>query len=202
MVRKSDPRKREQLLAAALKLFVEKGVENTSTAEIAREAGTASGTLFLYFPTKQELVSALVLKIARDQSMSMDGVIDPEASANETFEAIWRKIIGWFLENMEAYRFQQQVRDTVLVPQEVAEESGKFFGYFYAAIRKGLDEGAIKPYPLEILGGFLYQDIVAVMNLLKVQPDGAIREETIRLGFEIFWNGIKAAGNAAQGELE
>lgn len=200
MVRKSDPRKREQLLTAALKLFVEKGVENTSTAEIAKAAGTASGTLFLYFPSKQDLVSELVLKIARDQSESMNGVMDPSAHAKETFEAIWNRIINWFLENMEAYLYQQQVRDTTLVPQEVVEESGKFFGYFYAAIQKGLDEGAIKPYPLEILGGFLYQDIVAVMNILKAQTDAAIREETIHLGFEIFWNGIKTTRNDAQGE--
>ncbi len=200
MVRKSDPQKRMQLLTAALRLFVEKGVENTSTAEIAKAAGTASGTLFLYFPTKQDLVSELVLKIARDQSESMDGVMDPSVPAKETFEAIWHRIIGWFLENMDAYLYQQQVRDTALVPQEVVEESGRFFGYFYAATQKGLDEGAIKPYPLEILGGFLYQDIVAVMNILKAQPDAAIREETIHMGFEIFWNGIKARQTTAQGE--
>lgn len=191
MVRSLNPQRREQYLAAALKLFVEKGVENTSTSEIAKAAGTASGTLFLYFPTKQDLVSALVLKIAKDQSVAMNGLVDPSVTAKETFDRLWRGIIRWFMNNMDAYSYQQQVRDTTLVPQNVADESGKYFGYFYAAIQKGLDEGSIKPYPLEILGGFLYQDIVAVMNLLKVQADPAKQEETIQSGFEIFWNGIK-----------
>jgi len=200
MVRNLDPQKRELFLNVALKLFVEKGVENTSTAEITRSAGTAAGTLFLYFPTKQDLVSALVLKIARDQSDAMSGVVNLSAAAKESFYAIWRGIIDWFLKHMDAYLFQQQVRDTNLVPQEVAEESGKYFGYFYGALQKGLDEGSIKPYSLEILGVFLYQDIVAVMNILKTQPDSAWREETINAGFDIFWNGIKVNGPAMQGE--
>lgn len=191
MVRSLNPQRREQFLAAALMLFVERGVENTSTSEIAKAAGTASGTLFLYFPTKQDLVSALVLKIAKDQSEAMNGLVDPSITAKDTFEKLWQGIIGWFLENMDAYRFQQQVRDTTLVPQDVAEESGKYFGYFYTAIQKGLDEGSIRLYPLEILGGFLYQDVVAVMNLLKFQPDPVKQQETIQSGFEIFWNGIR-----------
>ncbi|TLM97342.1 TetR/AcrR family transcriptional regulator, partial [bacterium] len=176
--------------------------ENTSTSEIAKAAGTAAGTLFLYFPTKQDLVSALVLKIAKDQSEAMNNFVDPSVTAEETFETLWREIIGWFLENMDAYRFQQQVRDTNLVPQDVSEESGKYFGYFYSAIQKGLDEGKIKPYSLEILGGFLYQDIVAVMNLLKVQPDPSKQEETIQTGFEIFWNGIKIDNELRKEELK
>ena len=60
----------------------------------ASAAGTASGTLFLYFPTKQDLVSALVLKIAKDQSEAMNNFVDPSVTAEETFETLWREIIG------------------------------------------------------------------------------------------------------------
>ena len=60
MIRKLALDKRENFLNAALKLFVANGVQNTSTAAIAKEAGTASGTLFLYFPTKQDLLDELV----------------------------------------------------------------------------------------------------------------------------------------------
>jgi hypothetical protein len=41
-----------------------------------------------------------------------------------------------------------------------------------------------------LIGGFLYHDVVAVMNLLKAQPQADRRASLIRLGFEIFWNGI------------
>lgn len=191
MIRKLIADKRENLLNAALKLFVANGVQNTSTAAIAKEAGTAAGTLFLYFPTKQDLINELVLKIGRDQSEYLKALLDPSLSVRDTFFTIWSGSIHWFLDNIEAYEFNQQVRDTGWVDGATVRESGKFFDYFYDAIQKGLDEGALKPYPLEVLGGFLYQDIVAVMNLLRAQSSPKKQNETIQVGFDIFWDGIR-----------
>jgi hypothetical protein len=109
----------------------------------------------------------------------------------ETFFAIWDGSVHWFLANMEAYQYVQQVRDSGLIAESVVRESEQFFDYFYAAIQRGLDEGCIKPYPIELIGGVLYQNIVAVMNLIHRQPDSAKHEEYIQTGFEIFWDGIK-----------
>jgi AcrR family transcriptional regulator len=46
---------KKAILAAALKLFAEKGFYNTSTRAISRKAGIAEGTLFNYFETKEDL---------------------------------------------------------------------------------------------------------------------------------------------------
>jgi TetR/AcrR family transcriptional regulator len=49
-----------ELLAAALDLFVEKGFAATRAEEVAQRAGVSKGTLFLYFPSKDELFKAVV----------------------------------------------------------------------------------------------------------------------------------------------
>jgi len=49
-----------ELLAAALDLFVEKGFAATRVEEVAARAGVSKGTLFLYFPSKEELFKAVV----------------------------------------------------------------------------------------------------------------------------------------------
>ena len=49
-----------ELLEAALSLFVEKGFAATRVEEVAARAGVSKGTLFLYFPSKEELFKALV----------------------------------------------------------------------------------------------------------------------------------------------
>ena len=49
-----------ELLAAALDLFVEKGFAATRVEEVAQRAGVSKGTLFLYFPSKEELFKAVV----------------------------------------------------------------------------------------------------------------------------------------------
>ena len=191
MVRTRDPKRREKFLNAALQLFVSKGVQNTSTSDIAKEAGSAAGTLFLYFPTKQDLIHELVLKISQEQSEAINNLLDPALNARDTFAAIWRGSIHWFMDHMDAYRYVQQVRDSGMIRDDIARESGKFLAYYYAAVEKGLAEAAIRPYPAELIGGVLYQHVVAVMNLIRTQPDPAMREQYIEQGFEIFWNGIK-----------
>ncbi|MDD5028397.1 MAG: TetR/AcrR family transcriptional regulator [Rhodoferax sp.] len=57
--RRKDARPGE-LLAAALDLFVEKGFAATRVEEVAHRAGVSKGTLFLYFPSKEELFKAVV----------------------------------------------------------------------------------------------------------------------------------------------
>ncbi len=49
-----------ELLEAALDLFVEKGYTATRVEEVAARAGVSKGTLFLYFPSKEELFKAVV----------------------------------------------------------------------------------------------------------------------------------------------
>ncbi|MFP5467083.1 MAG: TetR family transcriptional regulator [Gammaproteobacteria bacterium] len=49
-----------ELLDAALSLFVEKGYAATRVEEVAARAGVSKGTLFLYFPSKEDLFKAVV----------------------------------------------------------------------------------------------------------------------------------------------
>jgi AcrR family transcriptional regulator len=62
----SAPRQRrkqarpQELLDAALTLFVEKGYAATKAEEVAQHAGVSKGTLYLYYPSKEELFKAVV----------------------------------------------------------------------------------------------------------------------------------------------
>ena len=51
--------KRQRLLTESLRLFREKGFEQTTVAEITQAAGVAKGTFFNYFPTKEDVLLAL-----------------------------------------------------------------------------------------------------------------------------------------------
>jgi AcrR family transcriptional regulator len=50
----------QQLLDAALALFVEKGFAATRSEEVAHQAGVSKGTLYLYYPSKEELFKAVI----------------------------------------------------------------------------------------------------------------------------------------------
>jgi AcrR family transcriptional regulator len=57
--RRKDARPQE-LLDAALELFVEKGFAATRSEEVAARAGVSKGTLYLYYPSKEELLKAVI----------------------------------------------------------------------------------------------------------------------------------------------
>jgi TetR/AcrR family transcriptional repressor of nem operon len=73
---------RERILVSALNLFAEKGYLSTSIADILKAAGAHSGSLYHFFPTKQDLLLA-VLCLYRDGIEPMllapawEGVSDP-----------------------------------------------------------------------------------------------------------------------------
>ena len=50
----------QELLDAALALFVEKGFAATRSEEVAVRAGVSKGTLYLYYPSKEELLKAVI----------------------------------------------------------------------------------------------------------------------------------------------
>ena len=52
--------RRAQIVEAALGLFARQGFDGTSTKQIARSAGVAEGLIFHYFPTKAQLLTAVL----------------------------------------------------------------------------------------------------------------------------------------------
>ncbi len=50
----------QELLDAALELFVEKGFAATRIEQVAARAGVSKGTLYLYYPSKEELLKAVI----------------------------------------------------------------------------------------------------------------------------------------------
>ena len=61
----SASNRREQLLRCALKVAAQRGLGRTGHTEIAREAGVAVSSVFLYFSTRQALRVAIVEEVGR-----------------------------------------------------------------------------------------------------------------------------------------
>ena len=59
MSKAKDEGKRQNILQAATKIFGSKGFKATKISEIAKEAGVADGTIYLYFQNKEDLLSAV-----------------------------------------------------------------------------------------------------------------------------------------------
>jgi len=63
--------RKEQLLAAAERVFAQKGFNQSTIAEIAREAGVSDATIYEYFPNKEELLFSIPLETTRQGKESL-----------------------------------------------------------------------------------------------------------------------------------
>ncbi|HZG53984.1 MAG TPA: TetR/AcrR family transcriptional regulator [Pyrinomonadaceae bacterium] len=137
--RASVPDKREAILRAATKVFAENGYFNSKVADVARGAGVADGTVYLYFKSKEEILRSIFER----------GVNDAVAAARAETAALddprekLRRIARLHLERLGADR------DLAVVFQVELRGSTKFMEEFSAAglaeylrlIRETLEEG-------------------------------------------------------------
>src|SRR5512138_2896872 len=60
------PAKRDAILRAAIDVFAERGFFNAQVADVARAAGVAAGTVYLYFRSKEDLLISIFERSMRD----------------------------------------------------------------------------------------------------------------------------------------
>ena len=83
-----------ELLEAALDLFVEKGYAATRVEEVALRAGVSKGTLFLYFPSKEDLFKAVVREnVVAPVAQGAAEVAQYQGSSSELIE--WMMLQWW-----------------------------------------------------------------------------------------------------------
>ena len=92
-VRRKEARP-EEITAAALTLFVEKGYANTRLEDVAAQAGVSKGTLYLYFANKQELFKAVVREGLVSPISEVRGMIDQYEG--KAFDLLGMVLRGWW----------------------------------------------------------------------------------------------------------
>lgn len=67
--------RRGEIVAAASRVFAERGVANTAVSDIVKEAGIAQGTFYLYFDSKDDVVLAVVEQVGSHLLTAIDAAV-------------------------------------------------------------------------------------------------------------------------------
>jgi TetR/AcrR family fatty acid metabolism transcriptional regulator len=131
--------KREAILRSAIKVFAQKGYFNSKVSDIAKEAGIADGTVYLYFKSKEEILHS-VFDRAMEEFIA-EG--KREIAAIETADGRLQRIAQLHLEKLGADRdlavvFQVELRGSTKFMEEF---SGGGFAEYLDIIKKTIEEG-------------------------------------------------------------
>ena len=77
------PGKRERILRAAIDVFAESGYFNAKVTDIAKAAGVADGTIYLYFDGKEELLTTIFREHTRNYLQSLERDLAPVGRPEE-----------------------------------------------------------------------------------------------------------------------
>jgi AcrR family transcriptional regulator len=133
-------RRRAEILAAAARIFADKGYANTTTREIAEAADVAEGTLYNYFANKREILLAIALEteapmeaavMATEHIQDRDSVVflvERALNLQESQVEFWRSLLAeaWvddaILQQFVAIRLQRTHRRlTAFIAERVAD---------------------------------------------------------------------------------
>ncbi len=97
-------RQRQEMLAAALDLFSQKGYHNVSMQEIAEKAEFAIGTLYKFFQNKEDLYKALVRELSDKFETSITRAIEQSQDEVEKLRSYVRAKTEVFCRNLPFIR--------------------------------------------------------------------------------------------------
>ena len=183
--------KQEQILQAALKLFVEFGFHGTPTSKIAQLAGVSNGTLFHYYKTKDELVVALYLYIKRNLSACLDVAPKEGGTIKASFKRMYLSSLNWAMEFPQEFRFTQQFHSSPYLSMIPNEELEKYTGNLMKHMQAAMTAKVLKPLPVDLLFTLLSNHISGINEYLtNSNLDTKQQTELINLSFDLVWDMI------------
>jgi TetR/AcrR family transcriptional regulator, fatty acid metabolism regulator protein len=137
-----DPGKPQQIIDAAIRVFARTGYYNSRVSDIAREAGIASGTIYLYFKTKDEILVTLF----REKMAEWVDVVRREIATEPDPVAKLRRLVALHFSVLEGNP------DLAEVVQVELRQGHKFF--------RGASAHEISAY-FTLIGGVLEEGIAS-----------------------------------------
>ncbi|MFO1220922.1 MAG: TetR/AcrR family transcriptional regulator [Burkholderiaceae bacterium] len=139
-----------ELLEAALDLFVEKGFAATRAEEVAQRAGVSKGTLYLYYPSKEELLKAVIREHLGSRIAAGEAAVDQHAGTSaellrEVYSHWWQAVLA----SPSSGAFKLIVAEVRNFPElaqfyqrEVIEPGERLIGRI---VQRGIDSGEFEP---------------------------------------------------------
>ena len=196
--------RRAEIIAAAVQLFHERGFDATTVQHIAAAAGMATGTVYLYFPSKE----AVLLALHADFHAGM------QARLEATFEAIYaqveredldndaalRLMVGEMVETVVAFVRAEPTRTAVIcryVPRVhtgIEDAHDHSAQYLAAAIELGIAEGRVHVSDPQMAALLLEAAISGPLSSMIVDGNTAEMDRLAAQAKEFFFKALSPQG--------
>lgn len=189
------PDKRNLITEAAVEVFAEKGFRQARVSDIARKAGVADGTIYLYFKNKEDILLSIFEEkmdiLLVGLGAELDGIDDPADRI--------RRFARFHYQQVRTNRAAAEVLQVELrlshkfLKEYRPEKLWAYLGVFAAIVREGQERGSFRTDldPFVAMWGFFGAlDELAMQWVLSRKQDRFSLEAAADQVAEIFINGM------------
>lgn len=182
--------KRAALLGAAGRLFREQGYEATTTRQISKAAGVATGTLFTYFEDKPALLRELFLSEIDDVSAVAAATRDDSAPLVDQLMHMFAPLFAFYRRDVALGR---EIFKEFMFRSDLDSVTRRYIGHLVAVFEAAKARGVARPNLASMAAAFtafgLY--INGVLVILQDQLDPQTHRALVRTSIELFVEGLR-----------
>ncbi|MBN2225237.1 MAG: TetR/AcrR family transcriptional regulator [Deltaproteobacteria bacterium] len=191
-------RRRDEMMAAAARLFADRGYVRTTMAEIAKRAEFALGTIYQSFRTKEDVY----FSILSEKSDELIAILDREElkafPPDAALERAVRIVLEFFEQNIDFFRIYItdwgtfEANLTGDYRRILKEKYDRFLAFFTGIIQRGVAGGVLKPYDAVETAYVLVGILSAYIFQWSVEPKTAPFVEKTEMIVRLFLEGARA----------
>ncbi len=155
--------KKESLLKSAMEIFKTKGITNTTVADIAKYAGTAKGTFYLYFKDKDEIIRTIIMNEASkllENAINLSKNLKTEKASDKVI-FVANELMNAFLENI---KYVEIIHKNLYTGLFSKSDNDVFSNAVKEFVANGKEKDTVKAEKklyiiIEMVGGVFYNSI-------------------------------------------
>jgi len=186
---------REDILAAARRLFVEEGFPSVSMRRIADECGCAAGTIYLHFKDKDAILTAICLETFAKLDRRMEAIQKDAGDPLDRLRRGGRAYAQFALDHPNHYVLTFGLAPGMLTNCEEIRSAGtKSFNCLYTCVSECIGRGLLRFTDAAVVAQSLWASLHGVVMLLISKPGFPFVEQTrlIETMVDIDIEGIRA----------
>lgn len=189
----TQPDRRQQILAAALAAFLERGYLGTSISDIRKASGASTGSIYHFFEGKGALAEALLREAVAGWSAEVERELGSRDAAEAGIRAAVGGLVRWGTANPGHLRFMDEIRTLAATGSELARveamlAEGQALGE--RQYRAWADKGEVRPLPWPVAHSLMLGPAYNYMRL--VGRSGAAAPDAAAVLAEAAWQAVRA----------
>lgn len=191
-MRPLDPDKREKILKAVYVLTGRQGLASVNISGISKTAGIATGTLYIYFKNKEEVVQSAYSAVEDKMTQAMYCDFEINLPVKQSLKKIYINMLNYRLKNYDETVFIDQYQQSGYIQLNFSKQLAEYEKQnkpLYDLLEKGQQEGIIKAVDAIILISF-FDGAVRSCSTGIIQKLFPLSQQLVDDCFDMIWKGM------------